>query len=133
MNCFLPQTRTRIWKSFDLLRKAGLEMQENTPEKRRLIKSAVKQRNILWTYHVFMRMQDRSIPRSSILDSADTFEIVESYPDDKYMPSCLVRAESEEGLIHILFALDVRDGFVRVIMAYRPDIALWSPDGRLRL
>ncbi len=73
MNCFLPQTRTRIWKSFDLLRKAGLEMQENTPEKRRLIKSAVKQRNILWTYHVFMRMQDRSIPRSSILDSADTF------------------------------------------------------------
>ncbi|MGI6253330.1 MAG: DUF4258 domain-containing protein [Aminivibrio sp.] len=108
-------------------------MQENTPEKLQLIKSAVKQRNILWTYHVFMRMQDRSIPRSSILDSADTFEIVESYPDDKYMPSCLVRAESEEGIIHILFALDVRDGFVRVITAYRPDIALWSPDGRLRL
>ncbi len=98
-----------------------------------LIKNAVKQKKIFWTYHVFMRMRDRSISRQSIIGSTDTFEIIESYPDDKYMPSYLVRAECDSGIIHVLFAFDSADGFVRVVTAYRPDGSIWSDNGRQRL
>ena len=98
----------------------------------RRIQECVKRRDILWTYHVFMRMQGRCIPRSTILDSVDSYEIIESYPEDKYMASYLVRAECGADVVHVLFAFDIADKFVRIITTYRPDAALWSEDGRKR-
>lgn len=109
------------------------EMNDSRRDILDLIKNAVKQKNIYWTYHVFMRMRDRSISRQSIIGSTDTFEIIESYPDDKYMPSYLVRAECDSGIIHVFFALDPTDGFVRIVTAYRPDDSLWSGNGKQRL
>ena len=54
------------------------------------IRGCVRRRQVLWTYHVNMRMKDRAISRETILASESTYEIMEPYPDDKYLPrSCL--------------------------------------------
>jgi hypothetical protein len=39
---------------------------------------------------VNLRLKDRLVARQAILDSVGSYEIVESYPNDKYFPSYLV-------------------------------------------
>jgi hypothetical protein len=72
-----------------------------------------------------MRLDQRNIPRHEILTAVDSYQLVEEYPDDKYLPSYLVKAASA---FHVLFATDVADHNVRVVTAYRPDPEEWHPD-----
>jgi len=51
------------------------------------IKLCVKDRKIYWTFHVNMRLKGRYIPRRIILESVESFEIIEAYPEDKYLPA----------------------------------------------
>ena len=96
------------------------------------IQNCIKRRRILWTYHVNMRFADRKIERQSILDAVDSFEIVESYPDDKYLPSYLVLGSVGAEALHILFAVDIEGNNVRIVTAYRPDADKWEDDLRTR-
>jgi hypothetical protein len=96
------------------------------------IRRCVRERKILWTYHVQLRLRGRSISRSAILESVETFDIIESYPEDKYLPSYLVIAEHGSEVIHILFAADVPGENVRVVTAYHPDPKEWEQDLRTR-
>ncbi|HSK75179.1 MAG TPA: DUF4258 domain-containing protein [Thermoanaerobaculia bacterium] len=96
------------------------------------IRGCVRRRQILWTHHVNMRLRNRFIPRAAILDSVESYELIESYPDDKYLPSYLVLAEHEETTFHILFAADVPGGNVRIVTAYRPNPEEWAEDFRKR-
>jgi hypothetical protein len=91
------------------------------------IRQCVRLRKVLWTYHVNMRLENRFIPRQAIVDSHAGYEIIEEYPNDKYMPSCLVRSEYGGEVFHVLFALDVLGDNVRVITAYRPNPDQWEP------
>ena len=45
----------------------------------RFIQACVRNRLVLWTYHVNMCLKGRFIPRKAILDAAETDEIVEAY------------------------------------------------------
>ncbi len=54
------------------------------------IRSCIKRRRIHWTYHVNLRLEGRIIPRELILNSVDSYGIIEEYPDDKYLPSYLI-------------------------------------------
>jgi hypothetical protein len=93
------------------------------------IQRCVRERKVFWTYHVNMRLEQRHIMRTDILDAVETYEIVEAYPDDKYLPSYLiVSAET----FHVLFAVDILGDNVRVVTAYRPTWADWMPDLRTR-
>jgi len=96
------------------------------------IQMCVDQRKILWTYHVNMRMTARSVPRAVILESVDRFDVIESYPEDKYLPSYLVWTEYAGEIFHVLFAADVPNDQVRIITAYRPDPDEWDKDLRKR-
>lgn len=98
----------------------------------RFIEQCVKTRRIYWTYHVNMRLRTRSIPRAWVLDSVNTYEVIESYPNDKYLPSYLVRAQAEGVVFHVLFATDVDAENVRIVTAYKPDPAEWVEDKRRR-
>jgi hypothetical protein len=96
------------------------------------IRTAVDKRHVLWTYHVNMRMRERFVPRSQILDSSASYEIIEEYPDDKYLPSYLVYARKDAAIIHILFAVDVAGQNVRVVTAYCPDQSQCEDDFKTR-
>ncbi|MDA0745183.1 MAG: DUF4258 domain-containing protein [bacterium] len=96
------------------------------------IQYCVKHRAIRWTYHVNMRLMERSISRKFILDAVNSYVIIESYPKDKYLPSYLVYAESGSEIFHILFATDVEGNNVRVLTAYYPDPEEWQTDLKTR-
>ena len=96
------------------------------------IKKCVKEAHVFWTYHVNMRIKDRSISRRIILESVSDYEIIEEYPEDKYLPSYLVYSQYQNTVFHILFATDVEGNNVRVITAYYPDSEQWNEDLRTR-
>lgn len=93
------------------------------------IRRCIHERKIYWTYHVNMRLAGRCLARDEILAAVNTYEIIESYPKDKYLPSYLVLASSR---FHIQFATDVEGDNVRVVTAYLPGPNEWTPDLRTR-
>ncbi len=96
------------------------------------IKDCVRKGHILWTYHVNMRIKNRFIPRYLIVESIDNFEIIESYPGDKYLPSYLVYSRHEHTSFHVLFGVDVENMNVRVITTYQPNPNEWTEDFKRR-
>lgn len=96
------------------------------------IRRCVSQGKIFWTYHVNMRLKGRAISRSSIKDSQGQYEIIEQYPDGKYLPSYLVRSEYQNEVLHILFAVDVKSDNIRIITSYRPTREDWEEGFRIR-
>ena len=96
------------------------------------IQQCVQQRRLSWTYHINMRLQGRFITREAILAAVDTYELIESYPEDKYLPSYLVYATSGAEVFHIVFAVDVPGDHVRVVTAYRPEPNAWEADQKTR-
>jgi hypothetical protein len=73
-----------------------------------------------------------TIPREAILAAVETYELVEAYPDDKYLPSYLLLAQEGPDHFHVLFATDVAGDNVRVVTAYRPDRNEWEDDLKKR-
>ena len=98
----------------------------------RFIQDRIRRGRVLWTYHVNMRLVGRFIPRESIFAAVDAFEVVEAYPDDKYLPSYLLLGRTGADAFHVLVAADVQGDNVRVVTAYRPDAAQWQDDLRTR-
>jgi len=96
------------------------------------IRQCVKERKIKWTYHVNMRLKSRFISRNTIIESIDRFEIIESYPDDKYLPSYLIYSRHQNLGFHILFAIDVLGDNVRIVTAYYPNPEEWEKDLKTR-
>jgi hypothetical protein len=79
-----------------------------------------------------MRLSGRFITRESILGAVDTLELVEAYPDDKYLPSYLVLGRADPDTFHVLVAVDVEGDNVRIVTAYRPDVGEWLEDLKTR-
>jgi len=96
------------------------------------IKRCVEEEKIFWTYHVNMRMKGRFILRQIIFDSIRDYEIIEEYPEDKYLPIYPVFSKHRERAFHVLFSVDVVDDNVRVITAYYPSLEEWEEGFRTR-
>lgn len=76
-----------------------------------------------------MRFRPRSLGREVLLNGADSLEIIESYLDDKYLPSFLLRGDFES---RALVATDVEGDNVRVVTMYVPSLDEWDSDYRVR-
>lgn len=88
----------------------------------------IRDQRILWTYHVNMRLEGRYIARDEVLGAVESFQIIEAYPEDKYLPSFLVLAMGEKLAFHVLIAVDFEGDNVRIVTAYRPSQEHWMPD-----
>ena len=96
------------------------------------IRRCLRERRVYWTYHVNMRLAGRYITRDEIVEAIDSYEIIEAYPDDKYLPSYLLLGTAGASSLHALFAADIEGDNVRIVTAYRPDPNEWEPDMRTR-
>ena len=96
------------------------------------IRECLLKHQIRWTYHVTMRLKQRSLGSEMLMGGADSLEIIESYPDDKYLPSFLLRGESEARVFHVQIAVDVESGNVRVVTMYIPSPEVWDSEFRAR-
>ena len=57
---------------------------------------------------------------------------IESYPEDKYLPSYLVYSRYQDIAFYILIAADVIGNNIRVITGSYPEPAHWSTDLKTR-
>lgn len=89
------------------------------------IKSCVRRGKVLWTYHVNMRLKDRSISREAVLCSVDTYEIIEEYLEERYLKSYLIYAKYQDEIIHIVVAVDEKNDNIRIITTYKPTLDKW--------
>lgn len=96
------------------------------------IQRCVRERRVYWTYHVNMRLVGRHISRNEIFAAVDSYSVIESYPDDKYLPSYLVFASGTRTMFHVLFATDVTGNNVRIVTAYHPKPDEWEADLKTR-
>jgi hypothetical protein len=96
------------------------------------IQQCIKGRKIEWTYHVNMRLKGRFISRKTIIESVDKFEIIEAYPEDKYLPSYLIYSQHKNLGFHILFAIDVLGDNIRIVTAYYPNPEEWDENLKKR-
>ncbi len=96
------------------------------------IKSCIRRCRIRWTYHVNMRLKGRFIPREAILSTVDTYEIIEQYLEDKYLPSYLVYAEYKGQIIHAQIATDLEDDNITIVTVYKPSPDKWEKDFKTR-
>ena len=79
-----------------------------------------------------MRLEQRSLGSETLLKGADSLEIIEAYPDDKYLPSFLLRGEFEGRVFHAQIATDVEAKNVRVVTMYIPISEEWDSGFRIR-
>ena len=108
-------------------------MERNLPDDPlEFIRRCVRQGKVFWTYHVNMRLRGRYINRQAILQSNGSYEILEEYPKDKYLPSYLVYSEYQGDIFHILFAVDLEGVNVRIVTVYRPNPGEWEEGFRTR-
>jgi len=97
-----------------------------------VIKFCIRRGKIHWTYHVNMRLKGRFIPREVILSSVDSYEIIEEYPKDKYLPSYLIYARYQNRIVHIQIAVNTKNDRVIIITSYEPTLDQWEEDFKTR-
>lgn len=54
--------------------------------------------------------------------SLNRFELIESYPEDKYHPSYFVWGSDGSRIFHVVFAVDMKMDNVRAVTAYFPEL-----------
>lgn len=96
------------------------------------IRQRLREESVRWTVHAKLRMESRSIPPQALFESIDSIEVIEEYPDDKYLPSYLVRGIWRERVFHAHVAVDVAAENVRIVTMYWPDSKDWDADSRNR-
>jgi len=96
------------------------------------IKSCVFRKRIYWTHHSALRMKERGLGRHEILSSVDSYELIEDYPQERYLPSYLVFSDHEGTVIHLVVAADFDHDSIVLITAYEPSAEEWSDDLKKR-
>ena len=79
-----------------------------------------------------MRLLQRNLNDAMLVEGAETLEIIESYPNDKYLPSYLLRGEHEQGVFHVQAAADPDGDNVRIVTMYKPEPEEWDAGLRIR-
>jgi hypothetical protein len=79
-----------------------------------------------------MRLEQRSLGSEMLIKAIDSLEIIESCPDDKYLPSFLVRGAAEGRVFHAQIATDVDARNVRIVTMYVPVSDEWDAGFRTR-
>lgn len=86
--------------------------------------------SIQWSLHALKRMRKRKITSDEVINCIQNGEIIEEYPDDRPLPSCLVLGMADKRILHIVVGCG--DEYISIITAYEPDITEWEPDFKTR-
>jgi len=86
------------------------------------IKHKVRQGRHRFTIHAFERCLERGISPEEVKEALLSGETIETYPKDKYGPSCLVCGNTRKGkILHVQCSIDP----VWIITTYDPTL---NPD-----
>jgi hypothetical protein len=78
-----------------------------------------------FTRHALRRLVERNISEAEIRQAAENAQLVESYPEDKYTPSCLIAGfTGKKRPLHLQVSY-ADTPMVRIITLYEPDPNEW--------
>ena len=91
--------------------------------------AAAKQ--IVWTEHLALRMRERNIKRTDVINCIQSGEIIEQYPNAYPNPACLLFAMiADNKPLHVVAGIG--DGKLFIITAYIPTLDKWESDLKTR-
>ena len=94
------------------------------------VQDLCRSNKVEWSTHIFKRMRERKIKTYEVLGSIHNGEIIEKYPDDKPLPSCLIYGVVDSRNIHTVLSSDLQR--VYLITTYEPDLTEWESDFKTR-
>ena len=94
------------------------------------LRTLCRRGNIKWSIHALKRMRERQITSDDFKNCIMTGEIIEQYPTDRPLPSCLIFGSSQKIYLHVVCGTD--GIFIYAITAYIPDENEWQPDLKTR-
>lgn len=81
------------------------------------------------TQHALLRLMQRNIALPDVAYAIENGEIIEQYPEDYPVPSCLVLGLKPYPL-HVVCS--IYQSQVWIITAYKPNLQEWEPDYKTR-
>jgi len=93
-------------------------------------KIALKKHCIL--RHCILRMYQRNISANEVQEVLVSGDLIETYEEDRPLPSCLIMDESKGRKIHLVVAVDLPDEMLWVVTVYEPSYEEWETDFRRR-
>ena len=96
-----------------------------------IIKKLCEANKLRWTNHIFIRLIQRGISISDVINTIITGEIIENYPDDYPYPSCLILGLTVNNkFLHVVCGSNREE--LWLITAYYPNKDKWSDDFKRR-
>lgn len=107
-------------------------MKENGDNPLSFICRCVELGRVYWTHHAYLRLIERGLERDTVTSSHRSYEIIERYPKDKYLPSYLVFMIYKRTVYHAVIATDYEARMVRIVTVYQPDPEEWDETLKVR-
>ena len=83
--------------------------------------------------HAFLRAVERNISAEDIIQAGAMAEVIEEYPDDKYLPSCLLLGFTQKQRPLHMQVCHTDTNMVKIITLYEPDPRQWQEYRKRRL
>lgn len=95
------------------------------------LRRSVDEGRLQWQVHALERLLERGLSRQQVERAIMNGEVIETYPQDRPFPSCLMLHSQPEPL-HVVVAFDPGARICHIITAYAPDTEHFEPDFRTR-
>lgn len=89
-----------------------------------------KENKIEWSLHSLKRIRERNIKASDVINCIASGVIIEQYPNDRPLPSCLIYGKLQTRHLHTVVASD--GNRIYIITAYVPSSEEWEADYKTR-
>jgi hypothetical protein len=93
---------------------------------------AVKKRRIRWSDHALEEKRADNLTIAQIKESLLQGEIIEEYPSDKPLPSCLILGFAGNTPIHSVVGFNEENAYIRIITVYIPDTQKFEHNFKIR-
>ena len=93
------------------------------------LQTLCKNKAVRPTRHAFSRLMQRGIALRDVVYVIENGEIIEQYPEDYPVPSCLVLG-LEPYPLHVVCS--IYQAQLWIITAYKPNLQEWEPDYKTR-
>ena len=94
------------------------------------VQSLCRSDSVQWSVHALKRMRERKIKSYEVLNCIYNGEIIEEYPNDRPLPSCLIYGVVNTRNLHTVLSSDRIT--VYIITAYEPDLTEWESNFKTR-
>ncbi len=92
-----------------------------------LINLLAEKDRIAFKKHGLLRMHKRNFKADEVKQTLIEGEVIEDYPDDRPLPSCLILGyNSQHRAMHVVVAVDENDQMLWVITVYEPTLDEWE-------